>query len=166
MKINFVRIGTLKYYVNTEVGSDSSASGSANEPFKTINRAMNAAFDGDTVIVYPGTYNEDVNFETKSITLGSLFLDNPLEQFINQTVIDGLITIVGVDSNSSVIGLTVKNENGDGIYINHNEHKIILSELIVRETNASAISINNSSTDLKKLELLIIMVTQMALVYM
>ena len=36
------------------------------------NRAMNAAFDGDTVIVYPGTYNEDD--ETKSITLGSLFL--------------------------------------------------------------------------------------------
>ena len=63
----------------------------------------------------------------------------------------GSITIVDVDSNSSVIGLTVKNENGDGIYINHNEHKIILSELIVRETNASAISINNSSTDLNKI---------------
>ena len=147
------------------MGSDSSASGSANEPFKIINRAMNAAFDGDTVIVYPGTYNEDVNFETKSITLGSLFLDNPLEQFINQTVIDGLITIVGVDSNSSVIGFTVENENGDGIYINHNGHKIILSELIIKETNASAISINNSSANLNKIKLLIIMVTQMALVY-
>ena len=54
------------------MGSDSSASGSANEPFKTINRAING-IRWRYYYSIPGTYNEDVNFKTKSITLSSIY---------------------------------------------------------------------------------------------
>lgn len=47
------------YYVST-TGNDSNAGTSLDAPFKTIQKAMNTAVAGDTVIVRGGTYREDV----------------------------------------------------------------------------------------------------------
>ncbi|MCL2063614.1 MAG: PKD domain-containing protein [Candidatus Cloacimonetes bacterium] len=57
--------------------------------FTSIQTAINFASNGDTIIVYPGTYNENLNIISKSIFLGSLFSTTGDENFINQTIIDG-----------------------------------------------------------------------------
>ena len=40
----------------------------------TIQEAINASVDGDTVLVADGTYYENINFKGKAITLASWFL--------------------------------------------------------------------------------------------
>jgi len=42
--------------------------------FTTIQDAIDHAWNGDTVLVWPGTYFENVDFKGKSLTLGSLTL--------------------------------------------------------------------------------------------
>ena len=40
--------------------------------FDTIQEGINASVDGDMVLVYPGTYYENINFLGKNISLASL----------------------------------------------------------------------------------------------
>lgn len=42
--------------------------------YPTIQQGINVAFNGDTVLVEPGTYNENINFGGKNITVASEFL--------------------------------------------------------------------------------------------
>jgi hypothetical protein len=62
------------WYVAT-TGSDSTGNGSIEDPFQTIQRAINATRDGDTVIVLEGRYagpgNVNLNFLGKAITVKS-----------------------------------------------------------------------------------------------
>ncbi|MCK9204916.1 MAG: hypothetical protein M0P58_10855, partial [Bacteroidales bacterium] len=57
--------------------------------FTTIQLAINASYNGDTVLVYPGTYYENINFNGKSITVASLYLLTQADSLVYQTVIDG-----------------------------------------------------------------------------
>ena len=63
---------------------------------ETIQAGIDAAEDGDTVLVQPGTYFENINFEGKAITVASLFLLTMDEMYIDSTVIDA-------DSSGSVV---------------------------------------------------------------
>ena len=42
--------------------------------FSTIQDAIEASESGDSVLVSPGFYQENINFEGKSITVSSLYL--------------------------------------------------------------------------------------------
>ena len=57
--------------------------------FATIQEGINASTNSDTVLVYPGTYFENINYNGKNITVTSLYLTTHDEQYINQTIIDG-----------------------------------------------------------------------------
>ena len=68
----------------------------------TIQQGINATTNGDTVLVQPGTYSENINFSGKNIVVVSLFITTSDIHYISNTIIDG-------DDNGSVITF----ENGE-----------------------------------------------------
>jgi len=57
--------------------------------FTAIQEAIDAAASGDTILVWPGTYYENLYIEGKNLTLGSLNLTTGDPAYIAQTIIDG-----------------------------------------------------------------------------
>ncbi|MBA7661786.1 hypothetical protein ES703_69806 [subsurface metagenome] len=64
-------IGPLIFHVNGANGRDYNAGLSRAEAFATIQRAVDEAIDGDTIMVWPGVYREEVTFDRKAVTLQS-----------------------------------------------------------------------------------------------
>ncbi len=100
----------------------------------TIQEGINVAVDGDTVLVHPGAYIENINFNGKEITVASLFFTTQDTTYISQTIIDGNESESVVlfnneeSSEASLIGLTIingYNENGGGIYCWYSNPKLI-----------------------------------------
>jgi len=85
--------------------------------FTTIQQGIDASADSDTVLVYPGTYFENIYLENKNITLASLELTTGNPQYVNSTIIDGQ----GIESciylNECQIGVVIQGftiQNGSG----------------------------------------------------
>jgi len=79
----------------------------------TIQGGINVAGNGDTVLVQPGTYTENINFIGRDIIVGSLFLTTGDTGYISSTVIDGdsSATVVvfnsGEDSTTCLMGFKI-----------------------------------------------------------
>jgi parallel beta-helix repeat protein len=93
--------------------------------YTTIQAAIDAAGNGDTIIVCPGTYYENIEFDGKNITVQSSNPSSP--SIVATTVIDGgksgsVVRFVNGDT-STLEGFTVRNGNlvkfgyGGGIYV-------------------------------------------------
>ena len=122
MKRNFILTGILA------VGVCLPASGTIiNIPddYLTIQQGIDASTDGDTVLVQPGTYVENINFNGHNIVLGSLFLITGDTTYIAETIIDGdsagsVVTFENAEDRTAIItGFTITNglsQFGGGIY--------------------------------------------------
>lgn len=101
----------------------------------TIQAGIDAAVNGDTVLVAPGTYVENIKFNGKRITLTS-------SGGAAVTVIDGnqaarVVTFSSAESSNSVLdGFTITNgapptgQNGGGIYCYFHSHPTIRNNII------------------------------------
>ena len=115
----------------------------------TIQQGINAAANGDTVLVQPGTYVENINYNGKSIVLGSLFLTTGNPAYITETVIDGnniasVVTIENVTGTiTSLCGFTIINGynqepsyGGGGIFCYNSD--VTLKNLLVSNNYAES----------------------------
>jgi hypothetical protein len=85
--------------------------------YTTIQQAVDASIDGDTVLVWPGTYYENVYCEEKNITIGSLTLTTGNASYIQQTIINGNNTgscfeIFNCQTKITINGFTLKHGSG------------------------------------------------------
>jgi predicted outer membrane repeat protein len=87
-------------------------------PYPTIQAAINAAVDGDTVTVAPDTYYETIDVGGKSITIASSDPNDP--NVVAGTIIDanGSGTVVtfpdAASANCALVGFTITNGNSAG----------------------------------------------------
>jgi len=132
-------------------------------PYPTIQSAINMSIAGDTVLVYPGTYYENIDFNGFSITLGSLYLITQQDSVRYQTILDGSqrASVVKIDGGETVrvVGFTIRNGIGSstvgaygfggGIAIGNSSVRI--EKCIIRDNYASegaGVFIENSSVSL------------------
>ena len=118
------------------------------QDISTIQAAIDSSSNGDTVLVSPGTYFENINFNGKNIVLGSLFLTTGDTSYISQTIIDGsqqgcvVVFESGEDSTTVLSGFTITNGlanedsiSGGGITCLNNSNPF-LDNIVVKENSA------------------------------
>ncbi|MBD3170327.1 MAG: DUF1565 domain-containing protein [candidate division Zixibacteria bacterium] len=95
------------------------------DDFATIQEAIDSSSSGDTILVNPGEYIENIDYSGKNLIIASLFLTTGEIAYIDSTIIDGdsagcVIKIEnGEDSTAVLAGFTVRNgyaDSGGGIY--------------------------------------------------
>ena len=115
------------WHIST-TGSDVWGNGSEQYPFATIQFGIYVSSHTDTVLVHPGTYVENINYNGKLITVGSMFLTTQDTTYISSTIIDGnssssvVIFNCGEDSTTVLCGLTLTNGSagsGGGIFFDN-----------------------------------------------
>jgi len=91
----------------------------------SIQAGIDSTTSGDTVLVAPGIYYENIDFNGHNIVLGSLFLITGDATYISSTIIDGdlLGSVVtfesGEDSTAVITGFTIQNgyaNQGGGVH--------------------------------------------------
>lgn len=80
----------LVYYVDGVNGSDDNDGLSPETAFATVQKGIDTAEDGDTVLVYPAVYTEAVNFDGKAITVqgtattaGAAVIESPMDYAVS-----------------------------------------------------------------------------------
>ncbi len=112
--------------------------------YTTIQAGINASVAGDTVLVQPGAYVENIDFSGKDITVASYFLTLQDSSLIEQTLIlgTGSTCVVKFDNNETnnakLIGFTISGGSGyqkmgGGIYCDYSSPT--LSNLIVSQNH-------------------------------
>jgi len=93
------------------------------QDYPTIQAAIDASLDGDTVLVSEGKYMENIRYRGKAITVGSLYVIDGDTSHIWKTIIDGskstqsdsgsvVYFIHGEDTTSVLCGMTIQGGTG------------------------------------------------------
>ena len=116
LTLNLPLVNATEWYVDGSVA----VSGDGTSPetaFKTVQQGIDAALNGDTVIVGEGTYYENIQFKGKNIVLTS---KDPFDsEIVGNTIIDGnrassVVTFSGTENENCVLaGFTIRNGKAD-----------------------------------------------------
>ena len=126
----------------------------------TIQEGINVSVNGDTILVQPGIYFENLNYDGKAITVASHYLTSQDSSYIISTIIDGgnqgnIVTIENVEFSYAIFsGFTIQNgfsTHGGGIFC-HNS-LFSLNNVILENCEAldqgGAIYCNSSSFNIE-----------------
>ncbi len=117
------------------------------DQYDVIQEAIDNSADGDTILVEPGEYIGNINFQAKNITVASLYLTTGDESYVIETILDGndqarVVEIRHEEANEDVAGVlcgfTIQNGSssyGGGIYCRGT--RPTLKNLIIRNNRAS-----------------------------
>jgi len=119
--------------------------------YTTIQEGIDNASDGDIVLVYPGTYYENIDYIGKNITVASKYYTTGDDAYIDSTRIDGnnngsCVTLNNGETDAEICGFTI--QHGSGYFIsNHSFYaggglylsnvSVILSHLKILNNRAS-----------------------------
>jgi hypothetical protein len=128
-------------------GSDQAGDGGWGSPFRTIQRAVDSAGSGDTLLVERGLYRENISLHDKDgVVITSRFMFDQDEATVRSTIIqgkdEGWVVTIGRSENVTLCGFTVKNGRGDngslggGIY-SFNSSLSILDNIVTGNQNHS-----------------------------
>ncbi|HHE46673.1 MAG TPA: T9SS type A sorting domain-containing protein [Bacteroidetes bacterium] len=87
--------------------------------FDRVQTAIDSAVDGDTLLLKPEEYIENIDFNGKNIVIGSLYMTTGNEGYIESTVIDGdangsVVNFTSEETeDAQLIGLNIRNGNTD-----------------------------------------------------
>lgn len=123
-------IKPTNYFAVSKNGNDSTADGSLNFPYLTIQAAITAAMSGTTIFIYPGTYTENLTFKAginlTTTTIFSVYVTGNhtvnysgtvvMENIILQSTTGITLTFSGTSSqNFQLYGSSVNSGSGDAI---------------------------------------------------
>ncbi len=106
-------------------GDDEIADGSNTNPFATIQAALDFSSMGDTILVAPGDYVENITMTNKNNIIASHFILNGDLNHITNTTLDGngqgsILVMDRTGPNTKLIGFTITNgyttDSGGGLY--------------------------------------------------
>ncbi|MCP4631494.1 MAG: T9SS type A sorting domain-containing protein [candidate division Zixibacteria bacterium] len=109
--------------------------------YLTIQQGIDASVNGDTILVQPETYFENINFNGHNILLCSMYLPTGDTTHIYNTIIDGSSsgTVVtfnsGEDTTAVICGFTIQRgyhnyDHGGGIYCSDSSNPVISYNII------------------------------------
>ena len=114
-------------------GSDETGDGSEGSPFATIQKGIDASSNGDTVSVSSGSYVENINYNSKNISI--------IGENRETTIIDGnqINRVVKIDftTDAMISGFTIKNGLG-GIQLGGMANNPTIENLIIKDNNANS----------------------------
>ena len=148
IKIPFLLSAALFFGLTARAADTLTVKQDGTGDYTKIQDAIDAADNATVILVYPGTYYENVTYRGKVLTLGSLYLMTGADSVIAQTVIDGnhtgsCVRLENYETNCRLVGFTLQNgsgtivestgnvinTNGGGIYLRYSslslEHCII-----------------------------------------
>ena len=111
--------------------------------FTVIQEAIESASNNDTILVYPGTYYENIDYIGKTLIIGSLYMITGNEEYKDTTILDGggiarVVTVENYESvNTGIIGFTICNgfsDDGGGILIENSY--LTIKNCIIEDNHA------------------------------